>query len=498
MLTVVRVGPASTPRGLPTTQAAVSPCQRHPRPPVVPVRSTYRSPRFPLAPATHRRHFACLLILIVVAILGAKPLLAAGGEEGGLSTRSPVDLVVVFKSDPGYIKAFEDTADAYSRTFENVSIDLIDIPEARYAERLTSLIESGTQIDVIHIDWNTYPSVNEHLLNLQEYMGEEYLDEDDGLYQGWLNMLSSDGSYDRSGNEPIFQAPLSTGTTVLAYNPTLFMEANVDPPTAGWTWKQFREAAKVIQESTDATWGVANVDSQFLPHAVVASFGGELFGFDNDGQPQFGGTNSKTIDALRFLKALMYNDNPVAPTPDEQHESPIEAFKNGRAAMYFLDTSEFPELYSFPDWDIQALPKGPNPGDIAATPIYGERLALLDSSRNPHHAWAFIDLLNSGTGQAAIDNHLGVADPALQRVAKLSRFRDGRAGAPEHNWIRTDVLKDSAENITVPVYPITPNASEVHNVLNDAIRHLWSDKDATAEDVMEEAATLIDPLLQTP
>ena len=54
--------------------------------------------------------------------------------------------------------------------------------------------------------------------------------------------------------------PKDFSTLALIYNPALFEEAGVEPPTADWTWEDLEAAATQISENTEANGLVLSPD----------------------------------------------------------------------------------------------------------------------------------------------------------------------------------------------------------------------------------------------
>ena len=423
------------------------------------------------------------VILAVLALALAIPLSAGGADE--LVTDRPVDLVVAFWGDSMKHEALQMAADTYTQQYPNVTIRLNRIPGGEYNTRISSMIEAGGPLDVININNSLYYDLRERLLDLTSNMEEDgYFDNSNGLFQGWFHMLAEDGHYE--DGDSLFQAPLNSGTTVLAYNKRLFDEAGIDYPNADWKWEEeFLNAATRLSAPERNQWGINGVNYGYVHHAIVAAYGGQLFDFTTDqNPPKFRGNEQRAVEALEFLQDLIYKYG-VAPTPAQQDQfggSGVGMFENRRAAMYFLNTFEFPKLYKFEDeWDIVPLPRGPD--GKSATTIYGQRLAVLESSSNSDHAWEFIHLLNSKAGQDAFDTYFGFSDPALQSVANDYIFADGWVGAPEHNRYRFDVLKDQ----TAMINP-TISDNPVFDRLDKQLELLWKGEITTVQEAMDSIA----------
>jgi len=402
-----------------------------------------------------------------------------------LYSADPVKLVVSFWGGPVKAKAFQQSADAFTKENPNVTIELINIPGSNYTTKLIAMVASGTAPDVININPDLTIALEGQLVELSDKMQDlGYFDKKRGLLPGWFNMLSSDGHY--SSGEKLYKAPLGTGTTILAYNKRLFDEAGLSYPTPDWTWEgDFMNAVKKLSEPKNQ-WGINGNNARFIYPALMASYGGGMFDLKN---LKFTGDSPESIYALNLLQDMIYKDK-VHPTPSEQQAfgGQVGMFESGAAAMYFLNTFEMPSIYDMKDdWDIQFIPKGPK-GSVST--IYGGMLSVMDSSNNQEHGWKFINLLNGPIGQGFFSISSGFNNPPLQSVANTEAFRKGPKGAPENNWIRVD---SSVNNVVMP-FPILPNAGRIMTILNDQLKLIWMNK-ISPEKAMSEARVKIQPLL---
>lgn len=430
-----------------------------------------------------------VMLTVIAGLLAALPLAAAGSDEGAAASESdePVKLVVTFWGGAVKAEAFQNSADAYTEKNPNVVIELINIPGGEYTNKLLAMIAGGTPPDVININGGLTMELDGMLVELTDKMNDlGYFDEQRGLYPGWFSLLSSDGFYNRG--EALYQAPLGTGTTILAYNQRLFDEAGVAYPSADWTWEgDFLEAAKKLSEPENQ-WGANGLNrGRFgITGSMPAAWGGA---FIDANTMTFTGDSPETLAALQFMQDLIYVHQ-AHPTPAEQEAfgGQVGMFENGSAAMYMLHTFEMPTIYDMADpWDIQFLPHGPA-GSWA--PLYGGRLAVMASSRHQEHGWELINLINGPVGQGFFSISSGFNNPPLQHVANTDEFRDGPEGAPANNWIRVDALKQA-----VVTDPIVPNLGRVNTLINDQLALVWQNE-ATPEEAMlaikEQVQELLD------
>lgn len=430
-----------------------------------------------------------VVLTVIAGLLAALPLAAAGSDEGAAASESdePVKLVVTFWGGAVKAEAFQNSADAYTEKNPNVVIELINIPGGEYTNKLLAMIAGGTPPDVININGGLTMELDGMLVELTDKMNDlGYFDEQRGLYPGWFSLLSSDGFYNRG--EALYQAPLGTGTTILAYNQRLFDEAGVAYPSADWTWEgDFLEAAKKLSEPENQ-WGANGLNrGRFgVTGSMPAAWGGA---FIDANTMTFTGDSPETLAALQFMQDLIYVHQ-AHPTPAEQEAfgGQVGMFENGSAAMYMLHTFEMPTIYDMADpWDIQFLPHGPA-GSWA--PLYGGRLAVMASSRHQEHGWELINLINGPVGQGFFSISSGFNNPPLQHVANTDEFREGPEGAPANNWIRVDALKQA-----VVTDPIVPNLGRVNTLINDQLALVWQNE-ATPEEAMlaikEQVQELLD------
>lgn len=431
--------------------------------------------------------FRNVLLILAAGLLAALPLAAAGSDEGAaMASDEPVKLVTTFWGGAVKADAFQNSADAYSEKNPNVVIELINIPGGEYTNKLLAMIAGGTPPDVININSGLTLELDGMLVELTDKMSDlGYFDEQRGLYPGWFSLLSSDGFYNRG--ESLYQAPLGTGTTILAYNQRLFDEAGVAYPTRDWTWEgEFLEAAKKLSEPENQ-WGVNGLNrGRFgITGSMPAAWGGSYIDADT---MTFTGDSPETLAALQFMQDLIYVHQ-AHPTPAEQEAfgGQVGMFENGSAAMYMLHTFEMPTIYDMQDpWDIQFLPHGPA-GSWA--PLYGGRLAVMASSEHQEHGWEFVNLINGPVGQGFFSISSGFNNPPLQHVANTDEFRDGPEGAPANNWIRVDALKQA-----VVTGPIVPNVGRVDTLINDQLALIWQNE-ATPEEAMQAIQAQVQELL---
>jgi multiple sugar transport system substrate-binding protein len=145
--------------------------------------------------------------------------------------------------------------------------------------------------------------------------------------------------------------PHDVSVLALFYNPAIFAEGEVPPPTSAWGWTDLRAAAEATSDAVNGLYGLALAfdTSRLYPFLLQA---------DNDGDVWRG------LDATTAVETVMdlYNDSLAAEPATFNATWNGEAFGLGRAAMtiegnWLVDylAAEFPDL----EYGIAELPAGP-------------------------------------------------------------------------------------------------------------------------------------------
>ncbi len=410
----------------------------------------------------------------------------AGGDTESKGTEGPVRLVTTFWGGGVKAKAFEDTARDYMKENANVKIELISIP-GDYASKVLAMIAGGTPPDVININPDLATPLKDQLVPLSKRMADlGYYDPKDGLWEGWWDMLALEGAY-KKGDE-IYQAPLGTGSDVLAYNKKLFDQAGVAYPTEKWTWEgDFLTAAQKLSQQKDR-WGITGFPyrGRNVLGPIAKAFGADIYDLK---AMKFTGDDPRVVKAFQFGQDLIYKYK-VHPTPAEEQAfgGPSGGpFTTQVAAMYILPTFEFPPLYTaeFP-WDIQMLPGGPNG---SWSDIYGGKLAILKTTKALNHSLAFVNMINGPVGQGYFSVSSGFNNPPLKKIAYSEAFMKGPKGAPANNAARVKVLEKA-----VVVEPSLPNGNKINTAWGKKFSLFWQNK-LSAADMMQQLKAEIQPLL---
>lgn len=306
--------------------------------------------------------------------------------------------------------------DAYTAIHPDVVIEVQVTSWGEYWTKLEATAISNQMPDIFWMHTN-------EILKYADYgkiadLTDLYDGEDPEYYQKHFsevslsNIQGSDGRY--------YGVPKDKDTVGLVYNKEMFDAAGVAYPTAEWTWDDLCEASQKIYDATGKYGYMAYGDDQLGYWNFVYQNGGCILKEDNI----TGGFDEQaTIDAMRFYIDLQKNDW----CPDQNYfaeTSPGTAFFSGQGSMFLEGNwNIMSEMDNYPNmigkWDVQVLPKCPNPakGDGRASISNGLCYATSPTGKNFEVVKDVLRFFGSEEGQrvqgesgAAIPAYIGLED----------------------------------------------------------------------------------------
>lgn len=349
--------------------------------------------------------------------------------------------------------AIANTIAAFEAKEPNIKIDLIDIPSADYTQKLSVMLNGGSDLDAFWIkDADSTKSLFDkgQLANIAEYVAKDAIDL--AAYNGLAENFKMPGG-------ELVGLPARTDYYVLYYNKDIFDAAGVAYPTNDMTWDQFRETAKKITTGTGAekkygalihTWQacVQNWGVQDAKHTIMDTdytffkpYYDMALGMQND---------DKSIQDYATLKS-----------GNIHYSSPFLLGNVGMMPMgtWFMTTmiDKVKIGESTTNWGVATIPHA---SDVEAGYTVGSATPLVmnNASKNKDAAWKFISFATSAAG-AEIYSKAG-AIPGRADATMLKNIAT-MEGMPE------GVLEALAvKNITLD-RPMVDKVSEVNQMLKE-------------------------------
>ncbi|MFB9330034.1 extracellular solute-binding protein [Paenibacillus aurantiacus] len=233
--------------------------------------------------------------------------------------------------------------------------------------------------DVMYM-WD-FPTYHRSLEPLNGYAdGDQELNKDD-FYSGLFNYATIDGN--------LYGIPAGFTTRVVYYNKKLFDAANVPYPKDGWTWDDFKDAAKKLTDKSKKQYGfgVRAENDTYDLQGFVWSNGGSYI--SDDGKTIDGFMNSKeTVDAIQLFGDMLKDGSAVL-TGGKGQQSGEDIFKGGKIAMW--ESGIWPlESFKQAGIDVGTVEMPAFQGKPVKGVVAESALSIAKDSKQKELAWAFI------------------------------------------------------------------------------------------------------------
>lgn len=399
---------------------------------------------------THR--FSVIVVAVLLVILTS----VAAAQDDTINLRvwtgSSSDIENQFKE--AQIAAFEEAN-------PNIDVELLISPD--YGTQIRAAFASGDYAEVFTVGQFDFPQwQSDGLLAV----GNENIEESDDIFPGLRDAFTVD--------EDLYCAPKDFSTLALYYNIDAFEAAEVELPTAEWTWDDMADAAQAL--TTDDMVGFSAAADKFRWMAFFYGNGAQIF--DEEGNVAF--DSPEAIEALDFYQSFV--ENGTGDLPDNLEAGwNGQAFGQAGAAMtvegnwaigYLNDT--FPEL----NWGVTEIPL--SPAGERATLTFTECWAVNSRAEGEiaEAAWQLVNFM-TGSGE---DGAQAVAEAGFGVMPARAAFVEA--------WLETvgeeyQAFVSGAEYAIAPIFPL--GYADFDVAANEATTLVMTGEEE-AEDALVDAA----------
>ena len=182
-----------------------------------------------------------------VIIVGSLLFISAGQRE---SSSSGAVTLQVTRWDSTINSLVPNLLDAFKRIQPNITVDILDIPSADYTQRLSVMLNGGTEFDAFWIkDGDTTRGLANRgqLADLSAYVNRDRIDLRD--FYGLADRFQMDGK--------LVALPASTGFYILYYNKDIFDRAGIPYPSNDMSWTEYEALAGRLSSGSgnNKVWG---------------------------------------------------------------------------------------------------------------------------------------------------------------------------------------------------------------------------------------------------
>jgi multiple sugar transport system substrate-binding protein len=406
-----------------------------------------------------------LISAIVLLFMLTFTVLAGCSDSEKSSGDSKDEKVTInyFAFSPGtdHEKDLQDMISAFEKQNPNVKVDYEIAAYDDYFTKLQTMIAGGKAPDVFELNYENFVSYASKgaLADLSKYIKE-----DKDFDPAKLNQEAYK-AYQYEGKQ--YGMVESFSNVVTFYNKDLFDKANVDYPTADWTWKDELAAAQKLTNKDEKVWGTYAPIQFHEFYKVIAQNGGSVFNDDK---------SEVTIDSPENAEALQYmvdkvNKYKVTPSVgDLSGQSPEDLFKNGQIGI--LHTGIW-MLSAFKDapfkWDI-ALEAG---NTQKAHHFFANGLAVSQDSDAQKAAYKFARFMSASDEAAEIRIASSWELPAITNEEILKPYLEQTP--PESR----EVIFEAMDTLVLP--PVIEDWSKMSDLITKELENVVNGKKSPEE-----------------
>lgn len=433
-----------------------------------------------------------VLVIVTFALLGAACASGRGSSPAQAipATIAPVVTATIqgkvsfmLSEDPAGLRGFQTVVEAFNTVQPGVTVELVNVADANeFVKRLAADFAARTAPDVFLINYRRFGqfAIKGALEPLAPYIEQSATIKLADYYPVALEAFTF--------KNQLQCMPQNLSSLQVYYNKTLFTQAGVPLPQAGWTWGDFLSAARALTRDTNGDGkvdqygvGVAAQALRLIP--FIWMHGGEIV--DNLDRP-----TKLTLDtpvareAFQWFVDLQVKEKVAPHKVDEAAENSQTRFEHGTLGMFLnsrVVTPEFRATAKGFEWDI-----APMPGDKhMVTMLHSDGYCITSASQNKAAAWAFVEFMAGQEGQKTLVAS-GRTVPSSKSVAESPAFL--QVGPPASNQVYLDVAPH------IRRVPVMTTWLEIESLLNREIQRAFYG-DASVADVIKAALEATQPLI---
>ncbi len=448
------------------------------------MRRTHRAKRKLVVPAV-----AAIALIAVACTSGSDSgSTSASGSAGG--SGAPIELtmwhgygdVIDNQGQTNYeAKSLTDLVNEFNDANPGIHVNLVYTAVNDHAlEKLTVGMQGGQQPDIAYQYGTSIPQLSTapSIMDLTDRVQDPSFKWDD-FVQGARDAATFDGH--------VYGIPALIDNLAIVYNKDMFASAGIDPPTADWTWDDFRAAAQTLTDPSKQQWGWAfptdaTEDTVWHYDAMLWEAGGDILNADNT-QAAF--NSPAGVEALTALQQMAVTDKSVY--LDQQNTGKTDQlFNSGNIGM--LVTGPW-ALSAYPDVDygVQVMPTfGNGPHTTIAGP---DMWVMFDNGDGrADAAWQFMSWLTAAQ-QVKADSMEAGHLPTRTSVGQAPGFQE----AFDKKFPGEGLFVQNLENVT-KARPVLPTYDEISRIMGEAIVTVMLGQ-AEPQQALDDAATKVNAVL---
>ena len=345
--------------------------------------------------------FGLLVVALFVSACAAPAAPAGGTSDSPAAGGSTDGWTLRFYTDSGDHAAAANNfmQEKFKEKYPNIDV-AVEFGAEGYADKVFTMAAANNLPDVmLTADIYTAPFVDAGVLLDMQPLAEA--DDEIDISDAYESIL---GLGRVEGNPGLYMIPLSLDNVQVYYNVDMWEAAGLELPTPDWTWDEFIEQCKVIQEANEGVkcLGVGadgasagGFDWWALVVPWIRGYGGDVLSEDGTTSTL---STEESIAGLQAYADLWTVHDVAIPLGSDLGGN---CFINQRCATW-LSIPIFAGIFrdgiepgAF-DWDVQVIPSHPQ-GRFTGMGTFG--YAVSAGTEHPQEAWDFVKSILTQEGQ---------------------------------------------------------------------------------------------------
>ncbi|MDT5264031.1 MAG: multiple sugar transport system substrate-binding protein [Mycobacterium sp.] len=284
----------------------------------------------------------CIALAAVLALI----LTACGG--GGSSSSGPTEIAVWHGYQDKEGEVFKSLVDQYNKEHPDVKVSELYSSNDLVLQKVLTAVRGGSAPDVAYMFGSWSPNIAQipQVVNMSDEVSKPDWK--------WDDFYSAERTAATVADK-IVGVPALVDNLAIVYNKKLFADAGIEPPTANWTWDDFRAAAAKLTDPAKGQYGwliPADGSEDTVWHYIPMLWeaGGDILTPDN-GHAAF--NSDAGVKSLTLLQQMAVTDKSLY--LDTTNENGSKLMNSGKIGM--LVTGPW-DLGSLPDieYGVQVMP----------------------------------------------------------------------------------------------------------------------------------------------
>ncbi len=334
------------------------------------------------------------------ALIGASGVLAAcaqatgGGtaEADGENAPSAASTMVTWWNPDvaQWQPAYENMVAEFTNQQGEIGVDIQNVPEDGFLERISAMIASDTGPDVWVWFYATDIARRGFIEDLTPFFERDNIQPE----ELWFPICLARATYENR----YYSVPRDGVWALVGYNQTLFEEAGTPLPSEEWTLEEYLSAAQSITDPELGNWGtlIAGAGALSWDSAFCWNMGFESV--SEDGRQVKGLLDSPTsIEAIQWILDLQVTHQ-VAPSGAQSQVLGDSPFASGKVGMFAASGWSLADLEEVPfEWGLVPAPVK-NRGDQGKAWGDSVQYYMWSGSQQKDATWELMKFITSPEG----------------------------------------------------------------------------------------------------